>query len=64
MDTPARQVMEIQLQRASHASFFNLPGERVLESASATMHIQRSVRLPAMHSVWPFNRNKKSLSAA
>src|SRR5208283_1829926 len=59
MDTPARQVMEIHLQRASHASFFNLPGERVLESPSATMHIQRSVRLPAMHSVWPFNRNHK-----
>jgi Gram-negative bacterial TonB protein C-terminal/PilZ domain len=59
MDTPARQVMEIHLQRASHASFFDLPGERVLESRSVTMHIQRSVRLPAMHSVWPFNRNKK-----
>ena len=59
MDTPARQVMEIHLQRTSHASYFDLPGERVLESRSATMHIQRSVRLPAMHSVWPFNTNKK-----
>jgi hypothetical protein len=59
MDTPARQVMEIHLQRGSHASFFNLPGERVLESPSATIHIQRSVRMPAAHSVWPFNRTKK-----
>jgi Gram-negative bacterial TonB protein C-terminal len=59
MDTPARQVMEIHLQRGSHASFFNLPGERILESPLATMHIQRSVRMPAAHSVWPFNRSKK-----
>ena len=59
MDTPARQVMEIHLQRGAHASFFNLPGERILESPSATIHIQRSVRMPAAHSVWPFNRTKK-----
>src|ERR1700730_6802931 len=59
MDTPARQVVEIHLQRGSHASFFNLPSERVLESPSATMHIQRSARMPATLPVWPFNRNKK-----
>jgi hypothetical protein len=59
MDTPPRQVMEIHLQRGSHTSFFNLPGERVLESPSATMHIQRSARIPATHSVWSFDRNKR-----
>jgi hypothetical protein len=59
MDTPEPQTMEIHLQGGYRGSFFNLPGERVLESSSATMRIQRSVRMPATHSLWPFNRNKK-----
>jgi hypothetical protein len=62
MDTPPRQVMEIHLPRGSRGSFLNLPGEHVLESPSATMRIQRSVRMPAGHSVLPlnpFNRSKK-----
>jgi hypothetical protein len=59
MDTPERKTMEIHLQTGYRGSFFNLPGERVLESPSVTMRIQRSVRMPATHSLWPFNRNKK-----
>jgi hypothetical protein len=64
MDTPPRQVMEIHLQRGSGGSFFNLPGEHVLESPSATIRIQRSVRMPPGHSVLPnplhpFGRSKK-----
>jgi hypothetical protein len=55
MDTPARQVMEIRLQRGFRDTFVNLPGERVLESPSATIRIQRSVRMPAGHSVLPLN---------
>jgi hypothetical protein len=61
MDTPERQTMEIHLQSGYRGPFFNLPGERVLESSSATMRIQRSVRMPATHSLWPFNRNNKKV---
>jgi len=59
MDAPARQVLEIHLPSGYYAPFFNLPGERVLESPSATVHIQRSVRLPSTHVRWSFNPNKK-----
>ncbi len=59
MDAPAHQVLEIHLPPGYYAPFFNLPGERVLETSSATMHIQRSLRMPATHAAWPFNRKKK-----
>ncbi|MGB9435431.1 MAG: PilZ domain-containing protein [Candidatus Acidiferrum sp.] len=59
MDAPGRRVMEIHLPRGYRESFFNLPGERILESSSATMHIQRSVRIPTTHAGWPFHRDKK-----
>lgn len=59
MDAPRGQVMQIHLPSGYQASFFNLPGERVLESPSVTMHIQRSVLMPTTHVGWPFNRNKK-----
>ncbi|HYW67714.1 MAG TPA: PilZ domain-containing protein [Candidatus Dormibacteraeota bacterium] len=59
MDAPAQQVLEIHLPSGYYAPFFNLPGERVLETPSATMHIQRSVRMPTTHAAWPFNRKKK-----
>jgi hypothetical protein len=59
MDAPGGQVMEIHPPSRYHSSFFNLPGERVLESPSITIHIQRSVRMPPAHAWWPFNRNKK-----
>jgi hypothetical protein len=59
MDAPAGQALEIRPPSRYHSSFFNLPGERVLESPSTTVHIQRSVRMPPALSWWPFNRNKK-----
>ncbi len=59
MDSAGRQVMEIRPSSRYHSSFFNLPGERVLESPTMTIHIQRSVHMPAARAWWPFNRNKK-----
>jgi hypothetical protein len=59
MDAPGRRVMEIHLPSRYRGSFLNLPGERILESSSATMHIQRSVRMPTTHAGWPFHRDKK-----
>jgi hypothetical protein len=61
MDPPARQVMEIRVPSGYRASFFNLPGERLLESSSTTMRIQRSVRLSAAHGWWSFHREKRVL---
>jgi hypothetical protein len=55
MDTPPRQIMDIRLQRGSQGSFFDLPGEHVLDSPAATIRIQRSVRMPAGRSVLPLN---------
>jgi hypothetical protein len=40
-------------------SFLTLPGERVLESASATTRIQRAVLMPGEHKWWPIHRSKK-----
>jgi hypothetical protein len=59
MDPPRNQVFDIHLSSGHQASFLSLPGERVLESPSITVRIQRSVLLPATHAGWPFNRNKK-----
>ena len=59
MDPPARQVLEIHLPSGYHAPFFNVPNVTVLESSSATMRIQRSVRLPSANPHWPFHRNAK-----
>ncbi len=58
-NTPRSQVLEVRLPRGYQSSFFYLPGERVLESPTLTMHIQRSVLMPAPHGGWLSNRNKK-----
>ena len=59
MDPARNQIFEIHLPSGHRAFFLSLPGERVLESPSITVRIQRSVLLPASHAGWPFNRNKK-----
>ena len=59
MDPPARQILEVHLPSGYRAPFFNVPNESVLESSSATIRIQRSVRLPSGNSHWPFHRKTK-----
>jgi hypothetical protein len=59
LDAPARQVLEIHLPSGYYEPFLNLPGERVFELPSATLHIQRSVRLPTARLHWPSSRNKQ-----
>jgi hypothetical protein len=50
MDVPEARVIEVTPPRSLKgnltASFVNLPGERVLRSASLTIHIGRSVQVP------------------
>jgi hypothetical protein len=58
MDPPRNQVLEVRLPNARQASYLPLPGEHVLETPSVTMHIQRSVLMPASHG-WFASRNKK-----
>jgi hypothetical protein len=59
MDPPRNQTLEVRLPSGHQASFLNLPGERVIESTTVTMHIQRSVLMPASGGGWFANRNKK-----
>ncbi|HKN75763.1 MAG TPA: PilZ domain-containing protein [Candidatus Acidoferrum sp.] len=59
MDPPRNQTLEVHLPSGHQASFLSLPGERVIESPTATMHIQRSVLVPASGGGWFANRNKK-----
>lgn len=61
MDALPRQLMEVRLPGGYRAPFLNVPGERVLQSSSTTMRIQRSVHLPETHVVWPLHRDKKVL---
>jgi hypothetical protein len=61
MDPPAGQVLEVHLPSGYRAPFFNVANESVLESSSATIRIQRSVRLPSGNSHWPFHRKTKIL---
>lgn len=59
MDAPRSQIFEVRVPPGSQAPFFLVPGERVLDSPAVTMYIRRSVRMPAAHIGWPFNRKKK-----
>jgi hypothetical protein len=59
MDVPNQQVIEVHLPRGNRNFVLNLPGERILETPTATMHIQRSVRLPVTHSGMPVHGDKK-----
>jgi hypothetical protein len=59
MDPPRNEVLEVRLPSARQASFLALPGERVLETPSVTMRMQRSVLMPASHGGWFASRNKK-----
>jgi hypothetical protein len=59
MDAPPTRTLEVRLPSTYQAPFLNLPGERILESPTATVHIQRSVHIPATHAGWPFHHYKK-----
>jgi hypothetical protein len=59
MDPPRNQTLEIHLPSGHQASFLNLPGERVIESPTVTMRIQRAALMPAPGSGWFASRNKK-----
>lgn len=59
MDAPGRQTLEIQFPPGRQACFYNLPGERVLESPAVTVHIQRSVLMPASQGGWHSHRSKR-----
>jgi hypothetical protein len=58
MDAPGNEVMDVHSE-SHRTSFVALPGERLLESASVTMRIQRSVLVPGEHKWWPSRGSKK-----
>lgn len=57
--SPRPQVLEVRMPPAYRPFLFNLPGERTLVSPSVTIRVQRSIRIPASHAAWAFNRSKK-----
>jgi hypothetical protein len=59
MDPPRNQTLEVHLPSGREASFLSLPGERVIESPTVTMRIQRAALMPASGGGWFANRNKK-----
>jgi hypothetical protein len=59
MDAPQSSILEVRSPTGFRSSVLELPSERVLESPSVTMRIQRSILLPPTRLWWPFNRNKK-----
>jgi Gram-negative bacterial TonB protein C-terminal/PilZ domain len=59
MDPPARQMLEVHVPNKYRGTFLNVPGEKILETASATFRMQRSVRLPASHFSWTFHHETK-----
>jgi hypothetical protein len=59
MDPPARQMLEVRVPNRYRGTFLNVPGEKILETSSATLRIQRSVRLPASHFSWTFHHETK-----
>ncbi len=52
MDAVPGPVTDITPPKGLSSSFVTLPGERVLDSPSVTMHIQRSVLVPGDHWLW------------
>ena len=52
MDVPPATVIDVTPPRGLTASYLDLPGERVLRTPVATMHIQRSVRVPRDRYLW------------
>jgi hypothetical protein len=62
-DLPEGRVTEITPPKSHKESFVNLPGERVFESPSMTMHIQRLVLVPGRHKwlPWPWKGNSKGV---
>ena len=59
MDAPQSSILEVRSPTGFRSSVLKLPSERVLESPSVTMRIQRSILLPPTRRWWHFNRNKK-----
>jgi Gram-negative bacterial TonB protein C-terminal/PilZ domain len=55
MDPPARQMLEVHVPNRYRGTFLNVPGEKILETSSATFRIRRSVRLPTSHFSWTFH---------
>jgi hypothetical protein len=46
MDTPQDRDVEIAAPKGFNASYVEIPGERTVRSPSATIHIQRLIRVP------------------
>jgi hypothetical protein len=61
MDVPEDRVIDLHPPKGRSPSLVDLPGERVIKSASLTVHIQRSVVVPGEHWWWSWRSGKKKV---
>jgi hypothetical protein len=61
MDVPESRVVEVTLPEGNSSSILSLPGERVLQSPSITLRIQRSIFMPPERQRRPSGRSRKVL---
>jgi hypothetical protein len=61
MDGPKNEIVEITLPKGPRAgsTLLSVPGERVIQSAAVTMHVQRAVVVDGGQGWWSSNRKKK-----
>lgn len=60
-EVPKSRVLEVTLPNSRTAVFLGLPGERVIQSPSITVHMQRSILVPGALGRWSSSRNKEVL---
>jgi len=58
---PQSRVLTVTVSNQSKPSLLRLPGERVVEGASATLRVQRSIVVPAARNWWNGERKEKAV---
>lgn len=58
-NAPKNQVLEVTLPNSARPSFLSLPGEKILQSETVTLHIERSILTPPVRGWWSGERKKK-----
>jgi hypothetical protein len=61
MDVPENRIIDLHPPKGRSPSLVDLPGERVIKSASLTVHIQRSVVVSGEHWWWSWHSGKKKV---
>jgi Gram-negative bacterial TonB protein C-terminal/PilZ domain len=57
-DVSQNQTLQVTIPNI-HTSIVSLPGEQVLQTSSATLHIHRSILVPVESRFWPLSRSRR-----